>query len=419
MSASSLNRRQLLAGSLGSGILMLAGDAQRVWGAGERPGLGFIGVKNRGMQNLNPLMKHCVAVCDVDSAVMGAASQAVQKATGTAPAAYTDYRRLLEDKNVDAVVISTPDHWHALQTIDACVAGKDVYCEKPLTLTVREGQAMLAAARKHGRVVGNGSQQRSGAEFRLAVETVRNGRLGKLKSVKVGIPGVNFNAVVVPDSSPPSELDYEMWLGPAPQRPYNVNRIHYNFRFFWDYSGGQMTNWGAHHLDIAQWALGMDAGGPVTVEGKAAYKPGAYYEVPETFLLIYRYADGTELHCGCGPGQQVGTTFEGELGTLFVNRGKIVANPPELLPADLPKFPGDTTTLHHKNWLECIKSRALPAADVAIAHRTATVCHLGNIALRSGRPVRWDPAREVITGDAEQSAMLARPYRAPWKLGQG
>ncbi len=422
MSTSRLDRRSLLQSAAALSLPIIV-PAHVLGAQGEAPSeqvrLGFIGVKNRGMQNLRPLIKNAVAVCDVDATVMSAARDAVEKSTGRKCAVYADYRKLLESKEIDAVVISSPDHWHALQTIHACEAGKDVYCEKPLTLTISEGQAMVKAARRYGRMVQNGSQQRSGPEFAAAVELVRSGKLGKLKRVRVGIPSVNFKADVVPDSEPPAELDYEMWLGPAPKRPYNVNRVHYNFRFFWDYSGGQMTNWGAHHLDIAQWALGMDDSGPVAVEGKANYKAGAYYEVPETFSLLYTYADGTTLECGCGPGFKTGTTFEGEAGTLFVNRGTLQGTPADLLPADLPKFAGDTTGLHHRRWLESIKTRKLPNADVAIAHRTATVCHLGNIALRTGRKVTWDPKAEKVIGDSEQARMADKPYRAPWKLARG
>src|SRR5262249_29912206 len=215
----------------------------------EQIRIGVIGVGNQGKGNLRTHLKNTVAVCEVDSKRLAAAKESVETATKKKCAAYGDYRKLLADKNVDAVVITTPDHWHALMTIDACAAGKDVYVEKPLTLTIAEGRAMVAAARKYKRVVQTGSQQRSDARFRQACELVRNGKIGKVHTVRVGIPGVNFKGPAVPDTKPPAELDYEFWLGPAPLRPYNVNRVHYNFRIFWDYSGGQMTNFGAHHLD--------------------------------------------------------------------------------------------------------------------------------------------------------------------------
>ena len=237
-------------------------------------------------------LKNIIAVCDVDKEHGGKAKERVEKAGVKSCAVFGDYRKLLEMKEVDAVVVSTPDHWHALPTIHACEAGKDVYTEKPLSLTVAEGRAMVQAARKHKRIVQTGSQQRSDAKFRLGCELVRNGHIGMVHTVRVGIPGVNFKGPAVADSEPPAELDYETWLGPAPMKPYNKLHVHYNFRFFWDYSGGQMTNWGAHHLDIAQWGLGMDDSGPVTVEGKGQFQKDKWYEVPEKFEIVYKYANG-------------------------------------------------------------------------------------------------------------------------------
>jgi predicted dehydrogenase len=384
------------------------------FGANERVRLGFIGVRNRGMQNLKPLMQHAVAVCDVDSKVLEAAKAAVEKANGKCEA-YSDYRKLLESKDIDAVVISTPDHWHAIQTIDACAAGKDVFCEKPLTLTLDEGKAMIKAARKYNRIVQTGSQQRSGLEFQKAVELVRGGTIGKVHTVRVGLPGVNMTGPAVPDSNPPPELDFNFWLGPAPDRPYNANRVHYYFRFFWNYSGGQQTNFGAHHLDIAQWGLGMDESGPVSAEGTAKYHPTGLYEVPATFSLTYTYANGVKLICGSGPEFRGGTLFEGDKGSVYVNRGRLEVKPGELFSEPTPK--NNAEAAHYANFLECIKTRKLPICDLAIGHRSATVCHLGNIALRSGRKVTWDPVKEQITGDREQAQMAHYGYRSPWKLG--
>jgi len=326
---------------------------------------------------------------------------------------------LLDRKDIDAVLITTPDHWHALQTVNACQAGKDVYCEKPLTLTIAEGRAMVNAARKHNRVVQTGSQQRSAKEFRTACEMVRGGAIGKVKNVLVGLPGVNFKPPGVPDSAPPAELNYDLWLGPAPQRPYNEKRVHYLFRFFWDYSGGQQTNFGAHHLDIAQWGLDMDNSGPVSAEAKARFNKEGWYEVPEWTEINYRYASGVTMVCG--QDQPGGTTFEGEKGVIHVNRGKLEVriNGEKLAPAKYPKvdvklYASDN---HHKNWLDCIKSRAKPICDVEIGHRSATVCHLGNIAVRTGQAIAWDPEKEQIINNPEAAKMVEKAYRAPWKLG--
>jgi predicted dehydrogenase len=382
----------------------------------EQIRIGCIGVGNQGRGNLKQHVKNVTAVCEVDSQRLGEARETVEKETKKPCAAYADYRKLLDDKNVDAVVITTPDHWHALMTIDACAAGKDVYCEKPLTLTIAEGQAMVRAARHYKRIVQTGSQQRSDERFRLGCELIRNGKLGKIHAIKAGIPKVNFTGPAVPNGDPPANLDYDFWLGPAPLKPYNEKHVHYLFRFFWDYSGGQLTNFGAHHLDICQWALGTDHSGPVAIEGKARYHQEHWYEVPEWFDITYRYANGTTIHCG--QDHKIGCTFEGEKGTLFVDRRAVVTNPPEIAQAALGESDVRlyVSNNHHQNWLDCIRSRKLPICDVEIGHRSATVCHLGNIAVRTGRAILWDPAKEEIVGDPEAAKMLNRPYREPWKL---
>ena len=385
----------------------------------ERVRIGHIGVGNQGRGNLKALLKQTVAVCEVDKTRLDEAHKTVETANGGTCAAFGDYRRLLDRKDIDAVVITVPDHWHALITVDACAAGKDVYCEKPLSLTVVEGRAMVEAARRFGRMVQTGSQQRSDDKFRLACELVRNGYLGKIKTIKVGIPGNNFKGPAVADSAPPAELDYNFWLGPASKKPYNEKHVHYNFRFFWDYSGGQMTNFGAHHLDIARWALGRDESGPIKIEGKAKYTPGVDYEMPDWCEVDYTYDDGVIVHCG--QDHKGGVTFEGEKGTLFVTRGKIESTPGDILKQVLKNT--DThlqvSKNHHQNWLDSIKSRKLPICDVAIGHRSATVCHLGNIALRTGRTIHWDPTAEKIVGDSDAAKMLSRPYREPWHLPEG
>jgi predicted dehydrogenase len=400
---------------------------ERAFGANERINLGFIGCKNRGMQNMegfsivgkNPGQKqtNCAAVCDVDTNVIAAAVKAVEK-TGHKPSTFGDYRKMLERKDIDAVVASVPDHWHAVMTIDACGAGKDVYCEKPLTLFVSEGRRMVDVARQTNRIVQTGSQQRSDDRFRLAAELARNGKLGKLKTVLVGIPKPNHATSRKPDSDPPAELNYDMWLGPAPWHAYNENRVHYNFRFYWDYSGGQMTNFGAHHLDIAQWGLGMDDSGPVSIDGKGTFPADKdLCEVNDTCRITYTYASGVTVVLGQQqkdiPDQ---VTFIGEKGKVHVTRKDITGDPAELLKAEFG--PSDTRLYvskdHYQNFLDCVKSRQQPICDVEIGHRTATVCHLGNMAVRLGRKIQWDPAKERIIGDEEAAAMLTRPYRSPY-----
>jgi predicted dehydrogenase len=326
---------------------------------------------------------------------------------------------VLERKDVDAVVVTTPDHWHALITIAACQAGKDVYCEKPLTLTIAEGRRMVEAARNHQRVVQTGSQQRSGKEFRTACELVRNGAIGEVHTVLAGLPGPNHPGPLGPDTAPPANLNYEMWLGPAPQRQYNEKRVHYNFRFWWDYSGGQMTNWGAHHIDIAQWGLGMDETGPVSVEGTATFHPEHVHEVTETCRLTHTYANGVKLIVGQGqkdvPG---GTTFVGSKGKIHVNRGKLSSDPKELVDqsTDGLAIKLAVSNNHHQNFLDCMRSREKPVCDVEIGHRSATVCHLGNIVARLGRGIQWDPQAERIVGDDEAQGMVDKAYRGEWAV---
>jgi predicted dehydrogenase len=389
----------------------------------DRIRLGFIGVGNRGGQNVGSFLKmldrvDIVALCDVDSSHLGETQKRVEGITRKKVATFGDYRKLLDDKGIDAVVVSTPDHWHALTTIDACRAGKDVYCEKPLTLTIAEGQAMVAAARNNSRIVQTGSQQRSDDRFRRGCELVRSGRIGKIHTVRVGISGVNFGKKkpIADSKTPPPELDYNFWLGPAPYHVYEAKRVHYNFRFFWDYSGGQMTNWGAHHLDIAQWGLGMDESGPVHIEGKAKFNAQKLFEVPEWCEVKYEYANGIKIICG--QSEKGGTTFEGADGTIHVSRDVLTSTPGSIIEEPL----GDKDVHlyeskdHHGNWLDCIKSRKLPICDLAIGHRSASVCHLGNIAIRSGKKLHWDPVKEQIVGDEEVAKMTSRQYRAPWSL---
>ena len=446
----SLNRREFLRNaSLGVGAGLALPNLflnKTLAASGESPSesirIGVIGTGGQGTADMRNVIKNVVAVCDVDKSHAASAAAVVEKSTGRKPAVFSDYRRILDDKSIDAVLVGTPDHWHALPSIEACLAGKDVYCEKPLTLFIEEGKTLVKAARKNNRIVQCGSQQRSEAKFLKAAEYVRNGRIGKIKRVLVGLVGVNWTKdPLVADGTPPAELDYVMWLGPAPARPYNKQRVHYYFRFFWDYSGGQMTNWGAHHLDIAQWGLGMDDSGPVEITGKGEFDPEKRFEVPSAFALTYKYGNGVVVECQSpvpkvaplipdrkeqameildGKTDFTGCIFEGEKGLLYVNRGVVRVWPEEVFEEPIK----DTdirlykSTQHFQNWLECIKTRKLPICDVAIGHRSASVCHLGNIAIRTGRKIQWDPVKEEIVGDAGAARLTGKEYRAPWKLPQ-
>jgi predicted dehydrogenase len=413
-----VSRRDFLAASTAAAFAVPCFVPSRVFGANDRIRTGHIGVGGRGMSHVESFASQAVAVCDVDQSHLAEAVTFL-KGRGRQVDAYGDYRRLLDRKDIDAVIIATPDHWHALPTIDACAAGKDVFVEKPLSLTVVEGRKMVDAARHNKRVVQTGSQQRSDPLFRQAVELIRSGRLGRLQQILVGIPHVKFRGQKIADSAPPPELDFDSWLGPAPLRPYNANQVHYNFRYFWDYSGGQMTNWGAHHIDIAQWALDADNSGPVEVEGTATFDGKGLYDVTSTCRATHTFANGVRLTVGqLQEDIPLGATFIGTAGRLYVDRGKMESQPAELLkdPLKASDVHLEVSNDHQQNFLDCIKSRKTPISDVEIGHRSATLCHLGNIAVRLGRKIRWDASLEKIVGDPEALAMLERPYRSPWKL---
>jgi predicted dehydrogenase len=323
--SAAITRRHFLTGAAAAAVLTPSFIPRRAFGANERITTGHVGVGGQGMSNLKRLIEHAVAVCDVDKKRAAAAQKPVADKTGKCDV-YGDYRQLLDRKDIDAVVVSTPDHWHALPTVQACEAGKHVYCEKPLTLTIYEGRAMVNAARRNKCVVQTGSQQRSAGNFRTACELVRSGRIGKITSVEVGIPGCNHPGALGPDS-------------------------------------------------------------------------------------------GVQVHIG--QKYKGGTTFIGDKGTIYVNRGKLSSTPEEIIKE--PLRDGDVHLVqsadHHRNWLECIQTGALPICDVEIGHRTATACHLANLCVLVGRKIRWDPVQEKILDDDEKvAAMVHRPYRAPWKL---
>lgn len=410
-------RRQFIKGMAAAGLGLAAPlfVPTRAFGANERILTGHIGVGGQGRSNLKALLSNAVAVCDVDSQHADQAAKMVRDKERTCEV-YGDYRKLLEREDIDAVVISTPDHWHALQTIHACQAGKDVYVEKPLSLTIAEGRRMVQAARQHQRVVQTGSQQRSSDNFRRACELVRSGVLGTIQEIHVGIAAANHpfrERVPVPDSKPPEHLNYPLWLGPAPLVEYNQLRVHYNFRFFWDYSGGQMTNWGAHHIDIAHWGMDWDKLGPASVAGSAEFHPQAWHDVSETCRITYEYPNGTKMIVGQRqPDISMGTKFIGTKGWLFVDRGKLQSSDPELLQASKDESQPSliNSRNHHQNFLECIKSRELPICDVEIGHRTATACHLGNIAIRTGQVIDWDHEAEQFK-DANFATWMDRNYR--------
>jgi len=301
--------------------------------------------------------------------------------------------------------------------------GLDVYCEKPLTLTIAETQDMIKAARRYGTVFQTGSQQRSASQFRQACELVRNGKIGKISRIDTVLHTVP-DGEWMPVQTPPPELDWNFWLGQAPYVDYASNRVHYQFRWFYDYSGGVMTDWGAHHNDIAQWALGMDGSGPVYVDGTdAEFFENGMHTVARNFNVHYKYANGIDLYCHTqkqsyddGTSFGNGIKFMGSDGWIFVSRSEIQASDPDLLKIKLG--PDDVhlydSPQHHLNWLECIRTRKLPICDVAIGASSVNVCHIGNISIRLGRPLHWDPEKLEFIGDPMANRMRTRPQRAPW-----
>jgi len=334
--------------------------------------------------------------------------------------AYKDFRELLARDDIDAVAIVTPDQWHGVMTVMAAAAGKDIYCQKPLSLTIRQGQEMIKAVRKHDCILQTGSQFRSDAKIRYACELVRNGRIGQLKRITTFVapnnyfgPGPGWKPMPVPDG-----FDYDMWLGPAPEAPYHKDRCFYRFRFILDYSGGQTTNFGAHSNDIAQ--LGhADNPGPVEIEDLGAEWPpkGDLFTTALKVHFRARYADGVELTC-ITKEPRMGARFEGTEGWVQCGWGGLKTQPESLKTSKigpdeihLPKSPGP-----YRNFVDAVKAHKDPIAPVEIGHRTASLCHLGNIAMRLGRKVKWDPQKERFVDDNEANSMLSRPLRAPWHL---
>jgi predicted dehydrogenase len=425
---------------------MTAASYQRVLGANDRVGVGFIGFGLIGAQHVHDFKNQR----DVDMVAMSDVYQPRLEqgiaACGGQAKGYKDFRKLIDDKDVHAVVVSTPDHWHALMTMMACAAGKDVYVEKPMTLFVKEGRWMVEVARRHKRVVQVGTQQRSGKHYQKALKLLREGYIGKVLSVRMGafrnvMPGFGR-----PTGPVPSDLDYDMWLGPAPKHPYSPHRSLYHFRWFWDYSGGQMTNLGAHSIDIVQWVAGVK--GPAAVSssgGRFALQDDG--ETSDTQDALYEYPGFTALwsHREASVGRRAGSGLEflGPKGSLVIGRGGFeVIGDTKIVPENaIPVFQGQPTggprrtqakrevwtqpmkepgssaeqfDLHVRNFLDCIKSRQRTIADVEDGHYTATACHLSNISLHTGRKIRWDAEKEIIIGDREASARLERPYRKPW-----
>jgi predicted dehydrogenase len=419
---------------------------QNVLGANERVRVGFIGIGLIGKRHLLDFMAQpnveIAAICEVYEPRL---EEGVSTSEGRAER-FKDFRRMLDRKNIDAVVVSTPDHWHALMTIMACAAGKDVYVEKPLTHVQREGRWMVEAANRYKRVVQVGTQQRSGKHYQKCVELIRNGHIGELRNVRIGsfrniMPG--FTTAV--GTEPLSEEDWQMWLGPAPYTPFDKNRCIYHFRWFWDYSGGQTTNLLSHDLDIVQWAMSSVPRAVAAMGGRYSLK--GIGETPDVFEAVLEYSgfltnwSYREL-CASNSSTRDGLEFCGTKGRLVINRRGFEIFPDPLVSAErqIPQFttargtdlrpePEYRTTAlrsdgfdqvrdqfqpHALNFLDCIKSRRQPISDLESSHRTVTACHLANISLKVGRTICWDSEKEEIIGDPEASKFMSKEYRSPW-----
>lgn len=395
----------------------------------ERITIGCIGVNGMGTSDMRSFLAlddaQVVAVCDVDATNRERAKKIVEEhyatqAAGTYKgcATYNDFREVLARPDIDAVCIGTPDHWHVLISIAAAKAGKDIYCEKPLSRTIAEGRALVNAMDQYGRVFQTGTQLRSMRSNRYACELVRNGRIGKLHTIRTYLPtGPDYG--IQPVMPVPKGFDYNMWLGPAPEAPYTEKRCHFNFRYIFDYAGGPMTDLGAHDNDLAQWGHGTEYTGPVEVEGKGQFPQNSLFDVPLSFKVNYKYADGVDLICSTDPCPNGGTgvRFEGSDGWVFT-RWNSDAEPKSLLTSKIG--PNEIhlyeSINHQRNFLDCIRSRAKTIAPPEIAHRSASICHIGNIAMRLGRKLQWDPDKERFVNDEEANRYLSMPLRAPWTL---
>ena len=391
----------------------------------ERINLALIGCGGQGRGDARNAQRYgkIVAVCDVDIRRLGNARKDFPDAES-----YSDFRKLLERKDIDAVICGTVDHWHTLVSMAAMKAGKDIYCEKPLTLTIDEGKRLVEVQRQTKRVLQTGTQQRSSIYFRLACNLIRNNRIGKINKVEVWIPA-GLRQGPFKSSPVPEGFDYDFWLGQTPKVEYVKERTHFSFRYWWDYSGGTMTDWGAHHNDIVLWALDMDSSGPVSIEGRQLVEmiPGGFTAASE-YEVTYTYANGivhtcksttaSEWHGGVKDpkGQQHGIKFHGSEGWIWVTRGSIKASERRLL---TEKLPNDARYVylsndHMGNFIDCVKSRKVPICPVETGHRSASLCHLGVIAIRLGRKLKWDPVNEQFIGDTEANRYIVREMRKPY-----
>jgi predicted dehydrogenase len=433
------SRRKFITSSLtlatGAGMLsaMPASGIGNILGANEKLTAGVIGINGMGNADIRAFLgqpnTECAAICDVDENVLNKRAAEIEKLQGTKPRIYKDFRRLLEDKDIDVIIIGTPDHWHCLPFINACQAGKDVYCEKPLSNSIEEINLMEKAVKKYDRVVQIGQWQRSDQHWQDAIAYVHSGKLGKIRTVRAwSYQGWMKSVPVLEDEPVPTGVDYDFWLGPAPLRPFNRNRFHFTFRWFWDYAGGMMTDWGVHVLDYA--LFGMNVSHPKSIMamgGKYAYPQDAC-ETPDTLQALFEF-DGFTLLWDHGIGidggyygRSHGVGFVGNNGTLVVDRGgwEVIPEPggqPKLERVDLQRGTGKGLEKHMENFIAGIKDRTIKQnAGIEIGANIARVAHLGNIAFKTGRRLYWNGTASQFTNDPEANKYLKAAYRKPWEL---
>jgi predicted dehydrogenase len=429
-----LSRRTLLKGTVGfiastitvpyfvpSSILGGSGTVA----PSERLTMGGIGLGGQGMHNLRNFLTcndlRVLAVCDVDTSHRIRAKQTVDSAYGNNDcAAYNDFHEILARDDVDTVLIATPDHWHAILSIEAAKAGKHIYCEKPISLTIAEGRAVADTMKRYGTVYQSGTQRRSNACFRFGVDIARSGMLGRLHTLHCYY---HNGPTCPPQKIEPVQkgFDYDRWLGSAPFEPYTRRRCHGSFRWIYDYSGGQLTDLGAHFNDLAQWAKDSQYSGPIEYEGWAEFPRDGLFNTPVRFEVVATYADGVKMiyHDETEPGRGPrGNKFVGSEGWVSVDdTGKITASSDAIMQkARMSQRGYEYMMGHHRNFLDCVKTRRLPISNAEVSHRSVTTCHAGNICLRLGRKLRWDPETERFLNDDTANRMLARTTRAPWSL---
>ncbi len=428
MSRQHLTRRRFLQGCAAAGSLAvpywLSAPRARAAAANDRPSIAVVGAGGRGRAIATQARQHgdIVAICDVDLKHAEAAQQQLSPQAQL----YQDYRRLLERKDVEVILNATPDHWHTAINVAACRTGKDLYAEKPLTLTIEEGKILCRVVQQTGRVVQVGTQQRSEKPFQTAVELVRNGRVGKLQEVVVTLPFWTTTGGPFASSPPPAHLDWDMYQGQAPAHPYCFERTHWanggGWRWWYDYAGGIITDWGNHHMDIAHWGMNLEHSGPLTIEGTGHFPNGGRencYNTPDKFAVQMTYPGNLRLRFEGAEDNRNGIMFIGDRGQVFVNRGGVYGKPvEELLENPLPDtaWRAAASSDHMANFFAAVRARTEPASTVAIQHRTVTACHLANLAVRLHRKLTWDPDRQEIIGDDEANGWQRREQRAPYRI---